>query len=582
MPFHIILAPSGSRTSENIVRALRDMGCPSSLQANQIQGSDFNAIFPVVQWLVKKVIENREATGDQNRKGSEAHFARHLGDITGSSSAVAEGAASASAMRVVGTVASPYLGQVAAKYQPRRRFQRSQELWSAGTSMGALARVQACLLEYGEKFAPGTLMASSSGDADGEAGASDFDRKVAAMQRAAREDEARRTREAADLEARMLGQMSASSGGKVSGRGVRRLVGLGEDGLREASAELREAEEALRREAESGELLANSRVGRAQAHKRRAGKLGKTAEKAELRAAVAREELGAAVAELTRVQAALRDTEDADARVSEEMSVLEARARELGRYDEWMELRRLMATVVVLTSHEREFKATCKRQLADLTDRIERLRANDPLAAGESELGARLAAAEADHADAEVKHRRLRVMLAKRSREIARLQRVIDDVPSRAELLQYEKRFEELYEALNAKTEEIRKQYASYNTLNLARQYLVKEEGLIRSMHESFAASMRSQRTQQAFLDQCEKILEGVRALVGKQAETLSSKRTHRDAKAVDYEALSDEQRAYFRAVKMLQAEADRGERLVTALEAAGLSVEPDADVDAS
>jgi len=31
------------------------MGCPSALQAFQIQGSDFVAIFPVVQWLVKKV-----------------------------------------------------------------------------------------------------------------------------------------------------------------------------------------------------------------------------------------------------------------------------------------------------------------------------------------------------------------------------------------------------------------------------------------------------------------------------------------------------------------------------------------------
>jgi hypothetical protein len=31
------------------------MLCPHPLQANQIQGSDFAAMFPVIQWLVTKV-----------------------------------------------------------------------------------------------------------------------------------------------------------------------------------------------------------------------------------------------------------------------------------------------------------------------------------------------------------------------------------------------------------------------------------------------------------------------------------------------------------------------------------------------
>ncbi len=31
------------------------MHCPHPLQANQIQGSDFAAMYPVIQWLVKKV-----------------------------------------------------------------------------------------------------------------------------------------------------------------------------------------------------------------------------------------------------------------------------------------------------------------------------------------------------------------------------------------------------------------------------------------------------------------------------------------------------------------------------------------------
>jgi hypothetical protein len=41
--------------SENIEKSLVMMKCPHELQAHQIQGLDFPAVFPVVRWLVKKV-----------------------------------------------------------------------------------------------------------------------------------------------------------------------------------------------------------------------------------------------------------------------------------------------------------------------------------------------------------------------------------------------------------------------------------------------------------------------------------------------------------------------------------------------
>ncbi len=48
-------------------------------------------------------------------------------------------------------------------------------------------------------------------------------------------------------------------------------------------------------------------------------------------------------------------------------------------------------------------------------------------------------------------------MLAKRNLEISRIVRSLDDVPSRAELVQYERRFAELYEEVAGKLEENRK-----------------------------------------------------------------------------------------------------------------------------
>lgn len=54
-----------SKVGEAIEAALQRMGCPYPLQAHQIQGLDYPAVLPVVQWLVKRVLETREESGDQ-------------------------------------------------------------------------------------------------------------------------------------------------------------------------------------------------------------------------------------------------------------------------------------------------------------------------------------------------------------------------------------------------------------------------------------------------------------------------------------------------------------------------------------
>ena len=46
--------------AENIVKALNKMKCRLPIQPNQIQGLDFINIYPVIQWLVKRVIETRK------------------------------------------------------------------------------------------------------------------------------------------------------------------------------------------------------------------------------------------------------------------------------------------------------------------------------------------------------------------------------------------------------------------------------------------------------------------------------------------------------------------------------------------
>lgn len=239
-----------SQLSETIVEVLRSMRCPFPLQANQIQGNDFNALFPVIQWLVRKVLETRELMGDVSRKFSELLFAAAY---------VVE--------EEQGAAASPALIQsVSTRYRPVRRLRRSQALWTE--TLGEDARVQSCLLEYGEKagtlagmrplllYAPfatcwrssaarsaaeqassqgsaGTAAGAAAGDEDGDgtaaaaaaaAGArrgstlstlSAFERQFAAAQKAAEKEREQRAEEAARREEVMLREMA--SGARLCG-----------------------------------------------------------------------------------------------------------------------------------------------------------------------------------------------------------------------------------------------------------------------------------------------------------------------------------------------------------------------------
>ena len=66
------------KIGEGIERALKFMKCRIPLQAHQVQGLDFAAIFPVVQWLVKQAYTFREEIADATRRMSASAFKRHF------------------------------------------------------------------------------------------------------------------------------------------------------------------------------------------------------------------------------------------------------------------------------------------------------------------------------------------------------------------------------------------------------------------------------------------------------------------------------------------------------------------------
>lgn len=57
------------------------MKCPYAIEPHQIQGGDFIHIFPVVQWLVKRVFERRADIGDFNRAYTLNQYEKQFNQI---------------------------------------------------------------------------------------------------------------------------------------------------------------------------------------------------------------------------------------------------------------------------------------------------------------------------------------------------------------------------------------------------------------------------------------------------------------------------------------------------------------------
>lgn len=188
---------------ENIVKALRAMGCPAPLQSHQLQGGDYVGIFPAVQFLVKKVLEYRkvgvggagvhavdtaspnprvQVTGNQVRAASEAYFR----NSHGATAPPLPRPADASGARVGGAA---FLDSIVERFKPVRKYRPTAALWESAAAAPD-ARVHSCLLEFGERTVAAASVAAAPDAGDDAApargstaaAAADLERKFAALQ----------------------------------------------------------------------------------------------------------------------------------------------------------------------------------------------------------------------------------------------------------------------------------------------------------------------------------------------------------------------------------------------------------------
>jgi len=140
-----------STLSEKIIKALPKLKCPHRLEPHQIQGSDFINIFPVMQWLVKKVLETREEMSDYVRNFSEIQFGKD------------HQAPEDIAYLEKKQDSTEYMTDMKERYRPQRQFKGQGQGRRHWSSSQASSTIEKTLLEYGQRYLSSSTQDGSKG-----------------------------------------------------------------------------------------------------------------------------------------------------------------------------------------------------------------------------------------------------------------------------------------------------------------------------------------------------------------------------------------------------------------------------------
>ncbi|XP_062165287.1 uncharacterized protein LOC133871863 isoform X2 [Alnus glutinosa] len=152
--------------------------------------------------------------------------------------------------------------------------------------------------------------------------------------------------------------------------------------------------------------------------------------------------------------------------------------------------------------------------------------------------------------------------LAARCRQILAVKRQLDDVPSQSELIQYERRFSELYVHIQEKHRQTRKYYGTYNALLQIKELMLKEISLLNSINSQFQDAITSTAGRTKLIDSMEGIVKSSQQKQGKVQLGLQEEQKVCDALKQRYAAAVAEQRHCYTLLKAFQEECAKNEKL--------------------
>ncbi|XP_070096835.1 coiled-coil domain-containing protein 93-like isoform X4 [Equus caballus] len=448
-------------------------------------------------------------------------------------------------------------------YKPRRKYKRQQ---GAEELLDEESRIHATLLEYGRRY--GFSRQSQTEKAEDKKMALPTGLSATEKADAHEEDELRAAEERIQsLMTKMTAMANEET--RLTASSVGQIVGLCSAEIKQIVSEYAEKQSELSAE-ESPEKLGTSQL-----HRRKVISLNKQI----LQKTKHLEELQANHTNLQSRHDEMKKTLTGLKSHSEKLDKEQAALEKIESKADPSILQNLRALVAMnenLKSQEQEFKAHCREEMTRLQQEIEALKAErapggDEKTLSRGEPHGALTPVMTHNEDLDRRYNmekeklyKIRLLQARRNREIAILHRKIDEVPSRAELIQYQKRFIELYRQISAVHKETKQFFTLYNTLDDKKVYLEKEISLLNSIHENFSQAMASPAARDQFLRQMEQIVEGIKQSRMKTEKKKQENKMRRDQLSDQYLELLEKQRLYFKTVKEFKEEGRRNEVLLS------------------
>lgn len=115
------------KLSEKVVAALKQMECPLALAPQQIQGLDYAKIFPVIQWLVKKLMESRDNRGERNKKQAIMNYKLKFVEKAAGEAAEDEAAAAANTAKSSKNNDIQKIKEIVFRGKPKRVFRSNRK-----------------------------------------------------------------------------------------------------------------------------------------------------------------------------------------------------------------------------------------------------------------------------------------------------------------------------------------------------------------------------------------------------------------------------------------------------------------------
>eukprot|EP00026_Physarum_polycephalum_P003838 Phypoly_transcript_03854.p1 GENE.Phypoly_transcript_03854~~Phypoly_transcript_03854.p1 ORF type:complete len:610 (+),score=129.54 Phypoly_transcript_03854:253-2082(+) len=503
--------------SEALIVALRKMKCPYPLQAQHIQGLNYIVIYPVIQFLIKKVIETREETGDLLRMYSESQFGKSYkmpNDVEFD--------------RRKPTAVS-YAFELEDRYKPQRTLKRQKTTAPA---------VQQTLLEYGKLNRMSKMPEKKQSDK-----AAKLESKLGGRSDAPEVDEA------AEEERRISDIMKGMGSVKATTINVKGIIDL--DEIKEAS----QIEGADSTDAQAGAGQKNLAE---KQHKSKVAALNKQIDHQTAVLATIKEKHEEQSQKAEELQEEVATKAAFNERIIAETAKLDSLENE-GNAKQLAILRHLVGLNESLRGQEVLFKGNCKKQLLALQESIANLKKEGDVVDEDSE---RKKLIKDTYAADKAKSEKILQLRNKKNRDIALLERRIDEVPSRGELMQYQRQFVDLYEQVSSRLTETRQYFSTYNTLEATRSVLAREVSILNSIQDNYKQAMSSKSKREKFLESLDSIAKSMVQSLEKEEAKLSKEKKSNDQLNDRYMKLVEKERAFYKTTKEFQEECKLNEVL--------------------